>query len=144
MFAETYNSNIIRLVVCLKRDMHSLKWFVLLFSLCMLLLLCVKHIHVCAGITYGIYIKSSNSKRLKTHFGRLSSAGGKPGQYSVKAPQPGRWQLNHSLYWYFSPLDIFTTCSMPLALFKPVQQRYVASREANRFTDWAIRSPGMG
>ena len=82
-------SNIIRLVVFLVRDTHSLKMiYITFFSLCILLLSCVKHI--CAGITSGIDVKSSNSKLLKTHFGRLSSAGGKPGQYSVKPPQPGR------------------------------------------------------
>ena len=56
-------SNIIRSVVFLKRDTHSLKFnkvIYIIFSLCMLLLLCVKHI--CAGITYdGIDVKSSNS-----------------------------------------------------------------------------------
>ena len=92
----------------------------------MLLLLCVKHI--CAGITYGIDVKSSNSKLLKTHFGRLSSAGGKPGQYSVKPRNPtGEVKPLFAIF-----------ASMPQAQLDPVRQRYVASREANRFTDWAI------
>ena len=39
----------------------------------------------------------------------------------------------------FSPLDIFLP-SMPLARLEPVRQRYVASREAKRYTDWAIRA----
>ena len=93
-------SNIIRLVLFLKRDTHSLKWLILLLSLYILLLLCVKHI--CAWITYGIDIKSSNSKLLKTHFGRLSSAGGKPGQYSVKPPQPGRWSQTTLILIFFT------------------------------------------
>ena len=42
---------------------------------------------------------------------------------------PRQVKSNHSLYWYFSPLDIFA--SMPQAQFEPVRQRYVASREAN-------------
>ena len=115
-------------------------------SLCMLLLSCV---NIYAGITYGIDDKSSNSvfedafwsTVLRWRKARIVLARAAE-KYSAKPLQPGRWQSNHSLYKYFSPLNIFA--SMSLAQFQPVRKRYVASGEANRFTDWAIRAPGMG
>ena len=163
-------SNIFRLVsVFLKRGTHSLKFNEMIyvtFSLCLLILLCVKH--VCAGITYGIDgVKSSNSAFEDAFWSTvlrwrkvrvvLTRAAGK---YTVKALQPDRWQSNQLIHtaglyidlFFFFYLFIFylfffffaSKPRMPLARFEPVRQRYVASREANRFTDWAIRAPGMG
>ena len=92
-------SNIIRLVV-FKRDTHSLKWFIYFFSLCMLLLLCVKHI--CAALTYGIDVKSSISKlsfwsRILVDCLQLEESQ----DNTVIPPQPGRWSQT-TLY-----IDIF-------------------------------------
>ena len=79
--------NIIRLVVFLKRDTHSLKMiYITFFTLHAFIIMRKTHMY---GNNFWNR-RQINSKLLKTHFGRLSSTGGKPGQYSVKPLQPGR------------------------------------------------------
>ena len=96
---------------------------------------------LCAGITYGIDVQWSNSAfedafwstvlRWRKARVVLDRAAETDTLWSHRNP------AGDALYWYFSPLDIFA--SMPLAQFESVGQRYVAIRENNRFTDWAIR-----
>ena len=67
-------SNIIKFVVFLKRGTHSLNFnkmiYVTFFTLYAFIIM---RKHICAGITYGIDVKSSNSALiLKTLFDRLS------------------------------------------------------------------------
>ena len=100
---------------------------------------------------YGIDVKSSNSTskdaflneclwREESQGSSLSCAAG---NYSVKPPQPGRWQSNSS-YIPQGFILIFRHhsiifASMPASATNPCGSDIVASRQANRFTDWAIR-----